>query len=297
MNMTAFKTLIKREYWEHRAFINVPLVLAGVMIFIFLTEIVTAQNFIWDYSSGHVSFGNASFYNVLGLSHLNDLRQEIWNLMFIVVMLPMVIALSLMVFFYALSSLYDERRDRSILFWKSMPVSDAGTVLSKVFSAFITAPLITATIAILVQIIILLLFSLWAFFHGENILPIVWSPYLLLSVFAYDLFTLIMSLLWLAPVLGWLWFVASFVKKSPFLIAVFVPLGWMLVELMLFHSHYLADALANRWSGFWQLGATAIQKGNMATVFYESQFWWGLLVCGIFVLVSIYIRRFKDDSY
>src|SRR3546814_20822192 len=47
----------------------------------------------------------------------------------------LVVVLGFVVFFYCLGALYDDRRDRSILFWKSLPVSDASTVLSKVFSA------------------------------------------------------------------------------------------------------------------------------------------------------------------
>ena len=33
--------------------------------------------------------------------------------------------------FYCLDALHGERRDRSILFWKSLPVSDLTTVLAK----------------------------------------------------------------------------------------------------------------------------------------------------------------------
>ena len=56
--------------------------------------------------------------------------------------------LGFVVFFYCLGSLYDERKDRSVLFWKSLPVSDRDTVLSKALSALVVAPTLAIAVGI-----------------------------------------------------------------------------------------------------------------------------------------------------
>ena len=84
--------------------------------------------------------------------------------------------LSCVVFFYLLGALYDDRRDRSVLFWKSMPLSDTQTVLSKVVAAAFVAPVFAVVAMILLHVGFLTLISLNALFHGINPIPLIWSP-------------------------------------------------------------------------------------------------------------------------
>lgn len=297
LKAAVFKTLIQREYWEHRAFFRTPAILACVILFVVIVGLLTAQNFVWNYTDQGIHMGNDSFQSAFNSENVADLKRFIWMTLFGSVMFPMVVALSFTVFFYVLSSLYDERRDRSILFWKSMPVSDAITVASKVFSAFFTAPVVTAVITMITQLMVLVLLSLWQVFNGGGALHVIWSPSSLFFVFIYDVQLLFLSILWIAPVLGWLWFISAFAKRGPFLMAVFIPLGWMLVEFMLFHTGYLANMVMDRWHGLWQLTAAALKGEHLLEILSNVSFWWGLLVCAVFVLVATYIRRFRDDSY
>ena len=52
--------------------------------------------------------------------------------------------------------MHGERRDRSILFWKSLPVSDATTVLSKASIPLVVVPLVTFAVTVATQWIMLL---------------------------------------------------------------------------------------------------------------------------------------------
>ncbi|WP_210235883.1 ABC-2 transporter permease, partial [Mesorhizobium sp. M1C.F.Ca.ET.212.01.1.1] len=84
--------------------------------------------------------------------------------------------LAFVVFFYCLGALYDDRRDRSILFWKSLPLSDTQTVLSKVISALIVAPLIAVIAGIITMLGFLLVISVVALMHGGSPMTLIWGP-------------------------------------------------------------------------------------------------------------------------
>src|SRR5206468_10746510 len=59
--------------------------------------------------------------------------------------------------FYCLDALYGERRDRSILFWKSLPVSDVMAVLSKLAIPIVILPLLSFAVTVATQFFMLLL--------------------------------------------------------------------------------------------------------------------------------------------
>jgi len=296
MNAKMFFTLLKREYWEHQSFIKTPIILASVIVVILLIGMLSTHDFMWSYSVSSSGIINRTFHGSIDIGNHTNIHHVISMMLYSSVVIPILIALCITIFFYVLSSLYDERRDRSILFWRSMPISDTATVLSKVFSALITAPVLAAIVALIAQIVVLILITIWGSIHIDNIWSFIWS-FSLIKMFFNNFFLMILSALWLSPGLGWLWFVSSVAKKSPFLFAVFVPLGIMLVELLLLHSTHFAHLLAE-----WNHGLTALisHTSHQLSPFYivsNVQFWIGLLIGSIFVAVATYIRRFNDDRY
>src|SRR5882762_11823641 len=70
--------------------------------------------------------------------------------------------------FYCLDALYGERRDRSILFWKSLPVSDLTTVLSKALIPLAVLPVISFALVVCVQVIMILETSIVLIVHGMS---------------------------------------------------------------------------------------------------------------------------------
>jgi hypothetical protein len=142
---------------------------------------------------------------------------------------PLFFMLSFAVFFYCLNSLYDERRDRSILFWKSLPVSDQMTVVSKVLMAVVVAPLITMALAIVASLALLLLVCTALGFQGVNMFSAVLasrdlylSPLRLVAL-------LPVYVVWALPTVGWLMLVSSWARTKPFMWAVGVPLIGLLL--------------------------------------------------------------------
>ena len=118
----------------------------------------------------------------------------------------------------------DDRRDRSILFWKSLPISDRDTVLSKVFTALVLAPVVTFVIGIVTAFVIVLLTMFGAGFFGVHIVGLVLSnPAFWIAPFQI-LGLLPVYALWALPTVGYLLLVSSWAKSKVFLWAVGVPL-------------------------------------------------------------------------
>jgi ABC-2 type transport system permease protein len=139
------------------------------------------------------------------------------------------IGLFFVLFFYLLGALYDDRRDRSVLFWKSLPVSDTATVASKALSAMLVAPLIAFAVATLAYFAFLILVVAWAGIHGLNALPAVMAAHPL-GMFWRMVLAMPVNALWALPAVGWLLFWSAWVRSKPFLWAVLIPLIALVVN-------------------------------------------------------------------
>ncbi len=118
--------------------------------------------------------------------------------------------------FYCLDALHGERRDRSILFWKSLPVSDLTTVLSKASIPLVVLPLLTFAITVAMQWIMLLLSSAVLLGSGLSVATL-WTQLSFVQmslVLLYHLLTV--HSLWYAPFYGWLLLVSGWARRAPF---------------------------------------------------------------------------------
>ncbi len=295
MNLTTFKTLLLREYWENRSFVMAPGIISAVILFSLLVAIITGQNLMVGMGDMHYEIdAELTSFSGKGSEEMSMVFKAFQYALF---MAPLALGLFFVMFFYVLGSLYNERKDRSILFWKSMPVSDTQTVLSKVFSALITAPTLTATIAVFTQIVGLILISIFIMLNGGSAWNIVWVNSSLITVIFNDFAALIVTALWTAPILGWLWLVSAFAKRAAFLIAVFVPLGIIMIEGMIMHSARFAEMIGEHMAGYGNIAEAVFKQGHPFSVFSSSEIWIGLLITAVFIAAAIYIRRFRDDSY
>ncbi|WMS87756.1 hypothetical protein [Pleionea litopenaei] len=295
MNVTTFKTLVLREYWENKSLSRTPVIISCVILFALIVGMFTAQSFIF-------SMGDNQLFLDKGLSEISDanlseLSQAITGFQYGVFLAPLTIGLIFVLFFYSLGSLYNDRRDRSILFWKSMPVSDFQTVMSKVFSAFVVAPSLTAAVAVVAQVVGLVLLTIMVWINGGSAWNIVWSQSSLFTVIFNDFMALFLLALWMAPILGWLWLVSAYAKKGAFLIAVFVPLGVMLVEGLMLGSAHFGTIIGEHFAQLEYLGESMVEKGHPFGVFSSTGFWIGLVISAACIALSVYIRRYRDDSY
>ncbi len=243
-----FTWLVRREFWEYRgSFFWAPVITAMIMLAIMLmmligAEVTAHQHGVhlngFDLSSitSHVSEGDVDqFHSALDVSLL-------------AMCFPVGIVLFFVLFFYGLGSLHNDRADRSVLFWKSLPLSDTETVLAKLFAITLIGPVFAFAAMILLQVGFLLLITVYAMFHGVNAIPLVWSPSHLASLWFRMILRIPMNALWALPSVGWLFLCSSFVRSKPFLWATLVPI--MSGILVTWFSLMQAFSLTSLW--YWK---------------------------------------------
>jgi len=162
--------------------------------------------------------------------------------------LVMFIAL-LMGVFYSLEALHGERRDRSILFWKSLPVSDLTTVLAKASIPMLWLPLFSYVLGIAIQFLALLWGSLVVAVHGDSV-ALLWQNvgwFHGAVMLLYHLITV--HVLWYAPFYGYLFYISARVRHAAILWAATPLLAIVGLERMIFGTRYFLDLLKDRFQG------------------------------------------------
>jgi len=229
-----FALLLRREFWEHKGgFFWAPMVAGGIFLTLLLMGIAVGEVARLRAADHEVSIdGTSVTIGSLDLGMLTSkvrpedmkhLGDAIDMALFIVACVPLIV-LAFVVFFYCLGALYDERKDRSVLFWKSLPVSDAETVLSKVASATVTAPLLALAAGIATMFGFLLVASVFGLAHGGNPMKLLWGPGSPLTVATQLVASLPVYAIWALPTVGWLLLCSAWSRSKPFLWAIMIPL-------------------------------------------------------------------------
>jgi ABC-2 type transport system permease protein len=201
--------------------------------------------------------------------------------------------------FYSLDALYGERRDRSILFWKSMPVSDLTTVLSKLAIPLVIIPVLSYAIVLVTQFIMLLLASTVLVGSGANIAAL-WTQDSFFR-FSLDLFYHMLTVhgLWYAPLYGWLLLVSATAPRAPFVWAVLPPLVIWGVEKMAFNTTYFLSLLKVRLMGPPDPEMAMPRNADFMSTLIPHHFfdqpglWAGLAVAAVFLTIAVRLRRYR----
>lgn len=316
--MNTFAWLLKREFWEHRGgFLRAPAITALIFLALTLMALITVEltthRLSFDFNNLHIQQLTEQIAN-------NDLAKV--NTAIDVGLLslgtPIGVVLFFVVFFYLIGALYDDRRDRSVLFWKSLPLSDTSTVLSKVVAAALIAPAFAVAAIIALHLGFLILLSLYALLHGVNPLPLLWSPLHLLGLWLKLIALIPVNALWALPCIGWLLLCSSFARSKPFLWAVAVPViagimvGWVnLMSQLSLHStwfwrHIVGRALLSVIPGSWMnpdtfksldVFASLLSLGSIKALLTSADLWIGAAAGIAMIAASIYFRRKRTEAY
>jgi len=305
--VSSFTALVKREYWEHKGgMFYTPAIMAMVFAGLMILGAITGD---------HVTLGDEhsfSFYDHLpgAVEQFENLDEEkrsrgvqIGLYASIVLFGIVMLIVSL---FYALGSLYDERKDRSILFWKSLPLSDTATVLSKFLAVTVLIPIFYSIIIGAFQLFLLCFGTVAAWFGGSSGIAI-WASSNLFAVLFNSLFAIVTASLWLAPLWSWLMLASSWAKKVAFLWGALPVFMIFIAEMWIFQTTYFIEMVGERIAqGFVILNSNMhyIVGGNMFDidvqrwyqVFGNMEFWGGLIVSGVFLTGAIITRRYRDES-
>ena len=333
-----FKLLLKREFWEHKGgFFWAPIWAGGISLVLTLMALVVGEVAARRaVASGKMSFDGDININGLDLSALTskmdaaDLQKLAGGIDISTVMSSAwpLIVLAFVVFFYCLGSLYDERKDRSVLFWKSLPVSDRDTVLSKAASALLVAPLIAVGVAIACMFGFLLLVSAFVLLHNGNPLTLVWGPGNPLQLAGSMLATIPVYALWALPTVGWLLLCSAWSKSKPFLWAIMLPVfagifiswfdimnvfnlesGWFWKNIV---ARGLLSAVPGTWFDVAHIDNAHITSSEAArqiesvhqllslqttySVLLTPQLWIGAAVGAAMIYAAMRLRRWRDDN-
>lgn len=227
-----FLTLLKREIWEHKgAVVWAPAILAAVQVLVTaVTSAVAYARFHGEtgdvtINGQHMEFTVNSLNGIVSKLDGNDLAKTgkaLDMLYYAASMWPLLLA-GIVAFFYCIGAIYDERKDRSLLFWKSMPVSDRDTVVSKAVMALVIIPGTAMLVSAALVLVYAALVSIACLFVGVSPL-MVWQHSNPVGVIASVFAGLPLHALWALPAAGWLLLCSAYAKRVPLLWAIGLPL-------------------------------------------------------------------------
>lgn len=200
---------------------------------------------------------------------------------------------------YCVDALYGERRDRSILLWKSLPVSDAMTVVAKLSIPVLVLPLITWVLTVAVQLVLFLLSAVVLSAHGES--TAILSTQLHLGSDSLGLLYHLVALHGIStvPVYAWLLLVSAWATRAPFAWAVLPPAAILLFERVAFGTTRLAHLIANQLGGGVNAppqppGATLMDSMTavpFTQLIVAPGLWIGFVLAGAFAIGAVRLRR------
>jgi ABC-2 type transport system permease protein len=198
--------------------------------------------------------------------------------------------------FYCLDALYGERRDRSILFWKSLPVSDVTAVISKLSIPVLVLPLLGFGITLATEYLMLLVSS--AIFAGSGVsITGLWTQASVLRIPLIWLYHLVtVHGLWYAPLYAWLLLVSAWAPRAPFMWALLPPFVICGVEKLAFNTSYFLNLLQYRFMGSRSMQSHDHAQDFMASLlphhfFSNPDLWTGLVVAAVFLFAAVRMRR------
>ena len=302
--------LVQREIWEHRSIWITPAAVAFVLTFLAIAMVIMAAAFGEAF--------NPEIEKIADATVPDSIRRAALAGVLVGNTFAFLIAMWFLMIFYCLDSLYAERKDKSILFWRSLPITDAETVVSKLLTAIIAIPLFTMAAVIVSHLLSLIIMSVWLATAGANPFRFIWSVVPLFDTWAAILIILLAVPIWLSPLLGWFLFISAWAKRGPLLRAV-LPIAILpILEYIVFKSWNLGVAILDRLrfetmpifdvsqflsrfdeEDFHQMLGEGVSLTSLLSPmrFLTSvEVWAGLIVCGLFITAAIYMRRYRDES-
>ncbi|MFZ6780623.1 hypothetical protein ACO0LD_27645 [Undibacterium sp. Ji83W] len=305
--------LLRREFWEHKGmFLWTPLASASAMLLVFVLPVIFGKTLLKE----------RHFARIASMRDHTALVGDVLARVYMMFTGPILAVMAFIIFFYCLGCLYDDRRDRSILFWKSLPVSDVETVLSKLLTACVVVPVIFLLIGTAMSFIMMVIVSI-----GLATQDVYLFKDLLLNKTLYlsplQVFGMLpVYVLWALPSLGWLLLVSSWARSKVFLWAIGVPLMSLLLLTMAqtiqFQSldvSWFADLIVGRglggivpgsWVHFEHIpyetafrpGTNGVDFGAVLSISWNTlsspQIWWGVLAATLMFYMTIRLRRWRE---
>jgi ABC-2 type transport system permease protein len=276
---------VRRELWENRSIYIAPLIVAAVQVFGFAISTIGLAD-------------RRRAVLLLDPAHQRAAIEQPYDL----AAMMMIFIVFIVGVFYCLDALHGERRDRSILFWKSLPVSDLTTVLSKVTIPLVVLPLISFAITVCVQSIMLLETSIVLIFHGMSPAT-TWANVPVFQNCLVLLYGLVAIALWHSPIYGWLLLVSGWARRATFLWAVLPLLAIGIFERVTLGTSHFGSLVMKRLMGFapsafdfnphHSIAIDSLTQLTPGRYLSTPALWIGLVLAAAFLAVAVRLRRYR----
>ncbi len=272
---------VRRELWENRSLYLAPLAVAALFLVGFLLALIRFP-------------ARVRAAEALGPAQLQAVIEQ----PFVIAALLLMAITLIMGVVYSLDALYGERRDRSVLFWKSLPVSDAATVAAKASIPILVLPLVAVGVTVATQVVMLVASSIVLAAAGMGAATVgAHVPIVRVSV------TNVVHLvgfhgLWYAPFYGWLLLASAWARRAPLLWAALPPVAIGVVEKVAFNTSYFADLVQHRLFGRMDAGTPAsgmtldmLAPRPLGEFVAGPGLWIGFLLAAAFLLAAVRLYR------
>jgi ABC-2 type transport system permease protein len=272
---------VRREIWENRSIYLAPLAVAALFLAGFLVALVRLP---------HTMRAASALAPVQ--------RQEAIEQPYVIAAVMLMAIAMLVAVFYSVDALYGERRDRSILFWKSMPVSDLTTVLAKASIPILVIPLVAFAVTVATQLLMLLTSSAVLAASGTGVATL-WTDVPFFEIAGIH-FSHIVGFhgIWWAPLYGWLLLVSAWAKRVPFLWATLPPVAIGAVEQIALGTSHFSRFLQDHFLGGPVTGGSGsamsmdmLGEDPWGLFLLDPGLYVGLAVTAVFLLAAVWLRR------
>ncbi len=269
---------VRREIWENRSIYIAPLAVGALVVFGFLLGSVHPPHL---QTSGHMD-----------AAELREIPYDVAAVAILVVSLVVGV-------FYCLGALHNERRDRSILFWRSLPAPDLTAVLAKASIPLMVLPTVAFTVILVTQLVMFMINTLALLAEGVSLAPL-WAQDPVFSNFLALPYGLVVLSLWYAPIYGWLLLVSAWARRTPILWALAPAIGLPLLEKLALGTSYTSQLLKRRLRGGFTDAFATPAASKMHIDFAQPEplrflatpdLWIGLAVAAALIAGAVWLRR------
>ena len=321
-NVGKIPALFKREYLDQRTgLITMPMIVAGLTLLALILGLITAEYQLGDEVT--LDLGNVTVtidgevYTEADLDEEIDgqkLKEVISKAFTGAISFGIILILPFVVFFSLLGTLYDDRKERSYLFWKSMPISDTKEVLSKFGFNVFAGPLVLIAWGLALGLVAMIIVTPFIWAHGGSAFDLLWGPAPFFSMWFGAAGTYWVLALWILPILAWLILASAYAPKKPLIFAV-VPIIAIVVAESIIRTgdSVILEMIGSRFVEFGYIMEDVFEHGNrmqrddfqvnflkpgdawaaFVASLASGKFWIGQLFTGAFLAGAVYLRRYR----